>query len=154
MRADDGAAGKGSDQSRRPRCGCGIYTERALRGCGARTNAGQIQAAVLWGGRVNNAVRQYNIVGGTVALYNDLSLNDTSMDASDRKPPLFLTITASKQTLMESAVSYLIEDVDAADDDATRARRARRLLRNLSDRLTNILQSALNTAVKSNGTTS
>lgn len=87
-----------------------------------------------------------DIVGGTVALYNDLSLNDTSMDASDRKPPLFLTITASKHTLMETAVSFLIEDVDAADDDDTRARR----LRNLSDRLTNILQCALNTAEKSN----
>ena len=87
-----------------------------------------------------------DIVGGTVALYNDLSLNDTSMDASDRKPPLFLTITASKHTLMETAVSFLIEDVDAADDDDTRARR----LRNLSDRLINILQWALNTAEKSN----
>lgn len=102
-----------------------------------RLHLGQAGSTTLFGND--------NIVADTVELYNDLSLNDTTMEASDRKPPLFLTITASKHALMETEMTFLIEDVDAADDHVTRERR----LRNLFDRFTNILQCALNTAVKS-----
>ena len=87
-----------------------------------------------------------DVVHETLELCNDLSLNDTTMEASDRKPPMFLTMEASKHKLMGTVLYGLIVNVDAAADDATRERR----LRDLFERLTNVLQSALNRAEKSN----